>query len=594
MIIGVMACAVHGQEQRPRQSLPKGPIRAPATGGVKSNLEAPHAPRLLVKFIDEAQVRSTASGGLESLVRHDLGPMSAAARVLGVEFAPGIRLPDQRLKALEFRAATRSGIQQPDLAGLLEGRLVHGVAGDMDLIAEALQAFSVVEWVWLSDAAVVPMGDIPPFTPDISFLQTYKGPAPGMGFESAWELGLTGEGIRLADVEFGWITKHEDLVDVQVQAEPGQTVHPSVASAGHDHHGTAVLGILSSAVNGYGCSGMVPLTDLYTYPVLTIQDWQRSLEALTAAATDMQAGDVILIEIAWTSGAPLETDKPHWLVVRVATDAGIVVVAGAGNDSLNLDAPSWSDYASWGDSGAILVGAGSKSLAHDKLGFSNYGSRVNVHGWGEGVFTLGYGGFGLYGEDKKQSYTAVFNGTSSAAALVSAAVVALQHQAKRLYLSPLTAVEMRSLLVETGVPQGSGGHIGPFVEVSSALGALATPWADVGGALQGSGGIPVLMGQGTLEPLAPVVFTLTGVRPGSPCWLILGATAQEVPFKGGVLVPSLDVVAGPFFTDAQGNLTLSDTMPPDVVSGQEIYGQFWIMESSSSLAASNALHGVVP
>jgi hypothetical protein len=329
-----------------------------------------------------------------------------------------------------------------------------------------------------------------------------------------------------------------------------------------------------------------------------VEEGERILEAVTAAAGDSAAGDIVLLELQTTQdGAPIEVEKPVWMVVKAATDAGVVVIAAAGNGANNLDGIPWGFYASYGDSGAIIVGAGTANAAHDKLAFSTFGSRVNVQGWGQGVFTLGYGNtWGAYGGDNNQAYEANFGGTSAASAMVAAAAVALQQRARGLYGESLSSLEMRQLLIDTGRPQGSGGHIGPFVDVAAALSALPIAWVDIGGALKGSAGVPKLAGQGKLEPLSQVAFTLSGVRPGSPCWLVLGGSAQDVPFKGGVLVPSADFAAGPFFTDALGTLVLSDTIPSDAASGQSVYGQFWVADAGAPFgaASSNAVHGVAP
>ena len=34
-----------------------------------------------------------------------------------------------------------------------------------------------------------------------------------------------------------------------------------------------------------------------------------------------------------------------------------------------------------------MVGAGSSSFPHERMWFSNYGSRIDVYGWGENVDT---------------------------------------------------------------------------------------------------------------------------------------------------------------------------------------------------------------
>ena len=122
---------------------------------------------------------------------------------------------------------------------------------------------------------------------------------------------------------------------------------------------------------------------------------------------------------------PAELDLAVWTVVKAGTDAGVVVVGAAGNGNQNLDSLSYVPYMNRGDSGAILVGAGSSDADHDKLWFSSYGSRVDVQGWGENVFTLGYGLFTSYGGDDRQSYTNDFGGTSSASPFIASACLLL-------------------------------------------------------------------------------------------------------------------------------------------------------------------------
>ena len=128
------------------------------------------------------------------------------------------------------------------------------------------------------------------------------------------------------------------------------------------------------------------------------------------------SGDVVLLEMQAngpTGLGPAELEAPVWNVVRTATDAGIIVVAAAGNGNQNLDNSSYAAFRSRGDSGAIMVGAGNASVSHNKLSFSTFGSRVNVQGWGSSVFTTGYGDFATIGGDENQSYTSTFGGTLS-------------------------------------------------------------------------------------------------------------------------------------------------------------------------------------
>ena len=315
--------------------------------------------------------------------------------------------------------------------------------------------------------------------PDAGYflMQTYPGSDPGLNMTAAWALGSArGAGIKIADCEYGYVAGHEDLCNITM--EPGQTIHPNVITFGWDEHGTAVFGEMISVDNLYGCTGLVPDAQGYFFTEWSVEEGLRRVTAIANAIASVDPGDVVVLEMQTTGPGggfgPAELDPAVWTLVRNATDAGIVVVAAAGNGNQNLDSAVYAEYRGRGDSGAIIVGAGSSDLNHDKLSFSTYGSRVNVQGWGQNVFTLGYGSFAQHGGDKNQRYTSGFNGTSSATPFVASCAVALQSLAEQRLGRRLTPLELRDMLVRTGIPQGSGGHVGPFPDMVAAAAEIVT------------------------------------------------------------------------------------------------------------------------
>ena len=62
----------------------------------------------------------------------------------------------------------------------------------------------------------------------------------------------------------------------------------------------------------------------------------------------------------------------------------------------------------------LLVGAGVPG-SHAPECWTNYGSRVNCHGWGSGIYTMGYFDLWWGTLDCTQDYTATFGGTSGGA-----------------------------------------------------------------------------------------------------------------------------------------------------------------------------------
>lgn len=427
--------------------------------------------RLVVKFRDDVLARPSADGGVTSRAGQDLAAVQAVATAHAIEFAPLIRLPEGVLGGLEARAAARSGRAQPDLAGMMTAGLPEPSPGNLLSAGNALLALDAVEWVYLESLGVPPPVDIPPTTDDLVPGQTYLTGNPGISAMFAWGWGAMGQGVRISDCEYGWNPTHEDFNEIDLHLEPGQTIHPNVFANGWEQHGTAAAGVSYAMVNEYGCNGMAPQAEIYTYPEWTVQEGGRRVTCITNAIAASMPGDVVLLEMQ-TSGVngyvPAEYALGVWTVTKTGTDAGVIVVGAAGNGAEDLDAPEYADYMARGDSGAILVGAGT-SFFHNALSFSTYGSRVNIQAWGEGVQTLGYGDIAFNGSDPDQWYTSGFSGTSSASSIAAPACALIQSFQLDTYGTPMSPATMRQLLIDTGWPQGTGGHIGPAINLRNAL-----------------------------------------------------------------------------------------------------------------------------
>lgn len=301
----------------------------------------------------------------------------------------------------------------------------------------------------------------PPATADFSSNQTYK-TSSFLNIEYAWSMGTKGQGIRIADIEWGFDYDHEDLKRSRFIELRATTNHE------YDDHGTAVAGIVFAMENSYGVTGMVNQVDTF-YGISEIPYGRTS--GITLGLGRLRAGDVFMYEMQAggqnNNYVPADYNQAVWDITKEATDAGIIVVAAAGNGNENLDDSYYNSYIARGDNGSIIVGAGSPDSSRSKQSFSTYGNRVNVQGWGQSVTSTGYGS--LYNGGEHATYTNSFSGTSSATPVVTSAVVAIQSYSKNELGIILTPREMRSLLIETGRPQGSGGHIGPFPDVRAAI-----------------------------------------------------------------------------------------------------------------------------
>ncbi|HLL24364.1 MAG TPA: S8 family peptidase, partial [Kofleriaceae bacterium] len=319
-------------------------------------------------------------------------------------------------------------------------------------------------------------------TPSFLSHQGYLGPAPhGIDAPAAWKAGHRGEGIWFADIEGGWNAAHEDLPGARISHVGGEPIDEPMWRA----HGTAVLGEVVGLDNDRGVVGIAP--DVERVVTASIGGIAVA-NAIDSAANELRPGDVLLIELQGVGPRGTYIPVEYWDdifdAISAATRRGVIVIEAAGNGAENLDHRAYGrkfDHAKR-DSGAIVVGAGGppRDGFHDRvrLDFSNYGSRVDVQGWGRKVATLDYGDLQAcdrqHAANVDRDYTNEFSGTSSASPIVAGAAILLESAAKARgeLLAPAT---LRDLLRRTGTPQAGNTrqHIGPRPDLARALAELA-------------------------------------------------------------------------------------------------------------------------
>lgn len=355
-------------------------------------------------------------------------------------------------------------------------------------LAEELSLLPEVRYCsFMSRTPVQPPFDIPPATPDYTPYQNYLGPNPGVDMKYAWEMGLNGQGIRMRDIEYGFNKAHEEFHhNPAVFLAEGMTIHP-MATEEFTEHGTGTLGVVVGDNGDYGVTGMAyGIAEMVVFSEYTEENgYNRSL-AVALAIENSSEGDVIIYEMqAFGVSEDYEEDPAYvpaeyveiiWDLTKAASDMGIIVVAAAGNGGKDLDALEYEDYMNRGNSGAIIVGAGTPNLQHNRADFSTYGSRVNLQGWGWNVLSAGYGDLYKIGGDFNQQYT-MFSGTSSATPIVASCVAVLQSYYHSLTGEYMNSEEMIDLLQETGTPQGIASdtsNIGPLPNMKAAIQVLQT------------------------------------------------------------------------------------------------------------------------
>lgn len=418
----------------------------------------------------------TSSKSYNAIVLSHISDFDKIQKEYKINLSKGISISDEKLNFLSNSAIAVSGsdVSVRKLSNIFKVSIENPTRERLLALAEQLKTLKGVEYASLmASSAIQPPNDIMPVTTNFEPSQTYINANPGVNMEYAWNLGLNGSGIRIRDIEYGFNKNHEELVDRNAFVFPGMTISSS-ASLGYTEHGTAAIGVMYADKGNYGISGMANgASELILFPEWQQTGYERVI-AVSAAIQNSVAGDIVLYEMqtygAQGSFCAAEYDFPVWSLTKAATDAGIIVVAAAGNGSENLDAVPYADYRDRGDSGAIIVGGGKANTTHNRIASSTYGTRVDVQGWAENVRTCGYGNVITIGGDFNQGYTD-FGGTSSAAAIVASCTVVLQSYYHGLSGNYLTSSQMRYILKQTGIPQGTGvfGNIGPLPNMQNAI-----------------------------------------------------------------------------------------------------------------------------
>ena len=259
----------------------------------------------------------------------------------------------------------------------------------------------------IEDAYVQPVASDPQVVGTGNPLFSVQGQLAGFGsginVQAAWATGADGSGIRFVDVEQGWFFGHEDL-------PPGIPLLNGVNSAASFAHGCAMLGIIVARDDTRGVVGIAPEALARTISRFepgqnrTVRR-QRLASRILESARSLQWGDVLLLESQLVVRVgnsdeilPAEIDPAIHKAIQTVSRLGIVVVEPAGNSSFNLDnfvdaqgkhPLNSANPLEFKESGAIMVGACTALVPHDPHADTNFGSRIDCWGLGEGVVTTG-------------------------------------------------------------------------------------------------------------------------------------------------------------------------------------------------------------
>ena len=473
------------------------PIK-PESSSIRVGFDSRHVE---VKFIDDADIGLESKGIPSDRSGVLLKTTEARSILAAVSDAGGtwMRMTiDNEVLIDQLRTNAQTNLKREiaDLNNYFILEVPDGIQTEQWL--DALNALPEVEI-----ALAMPLPAPLPLPGDYESEQGYLGAPPGgIGAWGAYTGGNGGGCIRVVvcDFEYSWNLDHNDIMASYNELIPdGMTPSDPFSD---DNHGTAVLGVMGSFNNGWGTTGASHGAIYWAAPTYLDGAWQLGT-SLTHVLSKVyyRPGAVFLIEQQfkgpnWSEGSddgliPVEWWESWYNTIITCIGNGVTIVECAGNGWEDLDDPVYNTghapFLPANHSGAIIVGAGAVPGGSDtdrsRLWFSNWGSRVDVQGWGENVVTTGYSDR-YSGNGKDYWYTATFGGTSSAGPTVASAAAILQSIYMEQggctpygYGTPLTPAQVLSILTSTGSPQQAGTYpvtenIGPRPNLTAAIPAM--------------------------------------------------------------------------------------------------------------------------
>jgi subtilisin family serine protease len=260
------------------------------------------------------------------------------------------------------------------------------------------------------------------------------------GVPEAWNLGASGHGVTIADIDWGFHRNHQDLID-RIELARSMFGNPAIVSHGDMRsHGTGVLGLAGAGINDRGMAGIAYNSALWAIQagsnyVIDESHWVAAINFVRSTAT--QGRRVIILEVQTRGASSIEAVPSIREEIVAAINDGIVVCVPAGNGNATGVAGSDDEGALIEETGSVLVGATKFHPHKNQRAESNGGERIVVYAPGDADSDLTCG-------SPPNRYRLRFGGTSGATAKV-AGVVALMLEKN----DQLTPVEVRNILQQS-------------------------------------------------------------------------------------------------------------------------------------------------
>jgi len=236
--------------------------------------------------------------------------------------------------------------------------------------------------------------------------------------------GKDDDGNGFADDYNGW-----DFVDSSKDVTPRST-----GTLSAKHHGTVIAGIVGAVGNNSrGVAGIA--WNVQLMPVRVLDASGNGLSSRVALGIRYAADNgADIINLSFTGS---QSSMLMMQAIQYARSRGVIVIASAGNDNLNLNVTPRYPVCHSG-----VIGVASVSDSGVKSSFSNYGnSCVDISAPGENIISTASTESGtIY----VSGYAVGWDGTSfSSPAIAGVAVLALAHQ------SDLTREQLETLLISS-------------------------------------------------------------------------------------------------------------------------------------------------
>ena len=253
-----------------------------------------------------------------------------------------------------------------------------------------------------------------------------------LGVTTAWEAGYNGKGVKIAVVDSGVNSSHEDFAGASF-AKGYNVMNGSSDVTDENGHGTFVSGVLAATRdNGLGVAGFC--TDVTIVPIKCFGKSAETsasyiIEAIYAAVNTY---DCDVINLSLGTDADMASMKT---AVEYATDKGVIVVAAVGNKGTSeLSYPAAYD---------CVIGVGSIDQNGLVPSFSEKNKSVFVVAPGVGILSLD--------NENNRGYDKG-SGTSYSTPFVSVAAAILKQ-----YAPNATVANVKTILRNSSIDGGVSG-----------------------------------------------------------------------------------------------------------------------------------------